>query len=564
VGIAGTYMLAMVLGMRLGMNSVTGGLAILSLAVTFGLALGAIRIRGLRLGISGVLFSALVFGQLGFSVEPKVLEFLRDFALIIFIYALGLQVGPGFVSSLRDEGLRLNLLSLIVIVLGALLTAIIIRSTLLPKAFTPGLYAGAFTTTPGLAAGQEALRRIAGAGSDAPVRAGLAYTVTYPFGVIGPILVIAALKRIFRIRMSDELAKLGAAEEVRRPPITSMDFELTQESHAGGTLRQSDMLRSKGILFSRLIRDGAIMVPTGDTEMRIGDVYRAVGSRTALAEVVEAMGRQVTTDMTAIHGELRRQDLIVTRTQVARRTLRELDLIRRTGVTIVRINRAGVELAPKASFRLQFGDIATVVGPEAGLKMAEAELGNCPDTLNRPQLVPIFLGIVLGVMVGSIPLWIPGLHTTLRIGLAGGPLLAALALSQLGSIGSVVWYMPAAANSLFRDFGLAVFLACVGLQAGDHFAENLVKNGGVELVLWGALLTLLPVFAVGVIARKCLKMNFVTLSGWVAGAMTSMPALMFANDMIGSDAPATVYAAVAPLGLLVPIICTQLLVVWLS
>ena len=189
--------------------------------------------------------------------------------------------------------------------------------------------------------------------------------------------------------------------------------------------------------------------------------------------------------------------------------------------------------------------------------MVETELGNCPDTLNRPQLVPIFLGIVLGVLVGSVPLVVPGLHTKLRIGLAGGPLLAAIALSQLGNIGSVVWYMPIAASSLFRDFGLAVFLACVGLQSGDGFLQNLIHSGGIELVFWGAAITVLPVLTVGVLARLLLKMNFVTLSGWVAGAMTSTPAMVFANDLAGSMPPAAVYAAVAPLGLLVPIICAS-------
>jgi putative transport protein len=224
------------------------------------------------------------------------------------------------------------------------------------------------------------------------------------------------------------------------------------------------------------------------------------------------------------------------------------------------VNRAGIDLAPTAALRLQFGDRVVAVGPESGLRIVEAELGNSPDMLNRPQLVPIFLGIALGVLVGSIPLVIPGLHTRLRIGLAGGPLLAAIALSQLGSIGSVVWYIPIAASTLFRDFGLAVFLACVGLQSGNGFLQNLVQGGGVELVAWGAAVTVVPILVVGLFARSFLKMNFVTLSGWVAGAMTSTPAMMFAKDLAGSDAPATVYAAVAPLGLLTPIICSQLLV----
>lgn len=541
-------------------NSVAQGLSVLSLAVAFGLALGAIRVRGTRLGIAGVLFSSLIFGQLGLTVDARVLNFLRDFALILFVYALGLQVGPGFVSSLRQEGLRLNLLSLLVIVVGALLTAVIVHFTLLPKSAASGLYSGAYTTTPGLAAGQEALSHVRGAPVDAAMRAGLAYTVTYPFGVIGPILVIVALRRIFRIRIADEVAALVAVDRVRRPPIEVTDFQVTRAERAGPQLRDHPLLRDQGVVFSRLIRNDIVSVPTGETAVMIGDVFRAVGPRTKVASIVEAMGQPAESELLRATGDVRRMDLVVTRTQVLRRTLADLDLIRRTGVTVARVNRAGIDLIPKALLRLQFGDSVVVVGPESGLKMVEAELGNSPDTLNRPQLVPIFLGIVLGVLVGSIPLALPGLHSTVRIGLAGGPLLAAIILSQLGNIGSVVWFMPIAASSLFRDFGLAVFLACVGLQSGDHFLQNLFNSGGGELVVWGALITVLPVLLVGLVARIVLKMNFVTLAGWVAGALTSSPALMFANEIAGSDAPATVYAAVAPLGLLAPIVCAQLLV----
>lgn len=544
-------------------DSVAGGLAILSLAVSLGLALGAVRWRGVRLGISGVLFSALLFGQLGLSVDPKVLHFLRDFALIIFVYAIGLQVGPGFITSLRADGLRLNLLSVMVLVLGALMAVGIVRLTGLPRGSSAGLYSGAFTTTPGLAAGQESLGRqlsgtprIAGA---AVATAALAYTVSYPIGMVGPIFVIVALRRLFGIDIESERKRLESLDAARRPPLGTQDFEVTQAQHAGAPLREHSLLRGSGVVFSRMLRGDALSIPTADTQVRVGDIFRAVGPLAGLDQLVSAMGRPANVDLAPEGGDVKRLDLVVTRTQVLRRTLRELDLIRRTGVTIARINRAGVDLAPHASLRLAFADRITAVGPESGLKTVEAELGNCPETLDRPQLVPIFLGIVLGVVVGSIPLKVPGLGATLRIGLAGGPLLAAIALSQLGNVGSVVWYMPVAANQLFRDFGLAVFLACVGLQAGDHLVQHLLAGSGIWYVLWGAGVTIIPVFLVGCCARLALKLNFVTLSGWVSGAMTSSPALLFANDLAGSDAPAVAYAAVAPLATLVPILCAQLL-----
>ena len=537
-------------------GSVAGGMAVLALAVTFGLFLGAIRIRRIRLGIPGVLFSALVFGQIGLTIDPKVLEFLRDFALILFMYAIGLQVGPGFVASLRTEGLRLNLLSVAVLVLGASLT--MAGAGIMQHGASPGVYTGAFTTTAGLAAAQEVQRTAARNDAD---RTGIAYSVTYPFGIIGPVLVIVLLKRVFRIDLAQEKEALLAAEDKRRPPIEVVDFIVTEVSQAGKRLRDHPLLRDSPIVLARLLREQMMSVPSGDTEVRIGDVYRAVGPRHRLNELVMAMGKTTTADIGTATGDVQRMDLIVTRTHVLHKTLRELDLNRREGVTVVRISRAGVNLIPTAHLRLAFSDQVTVVGPRDGLKMVEKELGNCPDTLNRPQLVPIFLGIVFGVAVGSIPLAIPGLNTTLRIGLAGGPLLAAIALSQFGSIGSIVWYMPPSANQLFRDFGLAVFLACVALQAGDHFIQRAANAPGLVLLLFGAAVTILPVLLIGCFARIVLKMNFVTLAGWVAGAMTSSPALLFADEMTHSDAPTVAYAAVAPLATLVPIFCAQVLAV---
>ena len=511
-------------------------------------------------------FAALSLpGQIGFKIDARVLQFLRDFALIIFIYSLGLQVGPGFVTSLRAEGLRLNALSVAVLALGALITGATVKLAALEPKSAPGIYAGAFTTTPGLAAGQEALRHKAGDSTAlreaAIAPSSLAYSVSYPFGVVGPILVIVLLRRIFRIKLPEERKKLIAEEETRRPPIETFDFEVTDSASAGIALRDHPLLKKNGIVLSRLLRGDLMSVPTGETEIRVGDVYRAVGPRHHLAELVAAIGRPAKADLSHAIGDVQRMDLVVTRTKVLRKSLQELDLIRKYGVTVARLSRSGVDLIPRANLKLTFADNVTVVGPAAGVKHVEHELGNCLDRLNRPQLIPIFLGIVLGVIVGSIPLTLPGLHVTLRIGLAGGPLLAAILLSQLGNLGSVVWYMPVAANGLFRDFGLAVFLACVGLDAGQNLFGRIMNQGGLYYLLWGSMITIVPVFLIACYARMRYKMNFFTLSGWVSGAMTSTTALAFANDLAESDAPAVSYAAVAPVATLVPIICAQLLAI---
>jgi putative transport protein len=536
-------------------------LAVLSLAITIGLAIGAISFRRLKLGISGVLFSSLIFGQMGFTIDAKMLGFLRDFALIVFMYALGLQVGPGFGASLRAQGIRLNALTFCVIFLGAVMTAAIALA--IPNGMAAGLYSGAFTTTPGLAAAQEAVRGSSSGdnGASAAARIGLAYSITYPFGVVGPMLVVMALRFLFRVRLDDEKAALVAAEEKSRLQIEIVDLEITAPEHAGKSLRDHPLLRGSGIVFSRLLRGDLMTVPTADTLVEVGDIYRAVGPQDRLSKLISAIGRRSNTDLSKVRGALCRVDLLVTRSHVLHRSLRELDLVHRTGATIAQVIRSGVHLIPNGSLRLAFADQVVAVGPKAGLKLVEAELGNCPKRLNQSQLTPIFLGIVLGVVMGSIPLALPGLHGPLRIGLAGGSLLAAIGLSRLGSVGAIIWYMPAAANQLFRDFGLSIFLACVGFEAGDHFIQRAVQNSGLVLLLWGALVTVLPVFLVACFARLVLRINFVSLSGWIAGAMASSTTLFFAEEMTASNTPAIAYAAVLPLAELMPIICAQILAI---
>jgi putative transport protein len=537
-------------------GSVTSDLAILGLAVTVGLSIGAIPFRGLRLGIAGVLFSSLIFRQCGLAIDPKVLDFLRDFALIVFMYAIGLQVGPGFGASLRSEGLRLNILSICALVLGGLLTAAI--TPLLPNGTAPGLYCGAFTTTPGLAAAQEALRAASSTGAGAAATA-LAYSITYPFGVVGPMLVVLAIQRLFRVHMGDERASLAKAEQKRHASIDFVDIEVTAPEFAGKCLQDEPLLHSQEIIVTRVLRDGVATSPTADTRVKLGDVYRAVGPKERLPTLIAALGRPSPVDLSTVPGDLGRSEFVVTRRHALHRSLRELDLRRRVGVTIGIVHRAGVDLVPTASLRLAFADRVTAVGPKKGLELAEAELGNCVDALQHAQLAPIFLGIVVGVVLGSLPLELPNLHGALHIGLAAGSLFAAIALSRLRSFGSVIWYMPAAANQLFRDFGLAIFLACVGFQAGDHFIQRAAHNSGFALLAWGAVVTLVPVFIVGCYARLVMRMNFINLAGWIAGVMSSSTTLQFASEITSSNSPAIVYAAVIPLAELMPIISAQLL-----
>jgi len=539
------------------------GLAVLSLAVTIGLVLGNISFAGIKLGVSGVLFSALLMGQLGLTTDDQVLLYLRDFSLILFVYTIGLQVGPGFVESLRSDGLSLNLLSIAVLVVGGALTFACVHIGHVNGFSSPGLYAGAFTTTAGLAAGQEALghllREQPPIARQAVAMAGLAYAVTYPFGLIGPVLMLPLLSRLFRIDMKRERQDHLTRAHARRPPSGVVDVEVTNQAVHGHCMKELDFVRSGRVVFTRLLRGAVMTVPTHHTKIELGDVLRAIGEEPILEIVVATLGQRSKIDLASIPSGVARRELIVTRKQILGKTLRELDLIKRFGVVLATMTRAGVVLIPRATTTLRFGDSVTAVGPPEGLDALETELGNSPDELARPQLIPIFLGVVLGIFVGSIPVIVPGLHATIKLGLAGGPMLVAIALSRLGKVGSIVWYMPAAASALMREFGLAVFLACVGLQQGDHFVQKLFTPGGLAVVGWGLVITTIPLLLVAIPARLIFKMNFLTMTGWAAGAMTSTPALLYAADMTQSDAPALAYAAVAPLAMIVPIICCQLL-----
>jgi putative transport protein len=545
-------------------GSDTDGLATLSLAVATGIALGNIRIFGVKLGVAAVLFSALLIGNMGFTIEPRVLEYLRDFALVLFIYSIGLQMGPGFISSLRDQGLRLNALAITVILLGAATAAAIVKFAGLPRELASGLFTGGFATTPALAAGQEAIRQLAagrGYNADAAVEAtNRAYSVAYPFGLMGPILLVVFFRILFRVRIADELKELAAMQEIRRPPLEFVDVEVINAICDGIPLRDHCLLPGRGILFTRHLHDGQQTVPTALSTIHIGDVLRAFGPKPALEELIPLIGRKSHINLAEAGGHVQRTELLVTRRAVIGKSLRELDLTNRHGVTLARINRAGVDLPARASTKLQFADGVTAIGPEASLTDVASELGNSTDALNQTQLIPIFFGLWLGIIVGSIPLTVPGLHTSLRIGLAGGPMLVAIVLSRLGNIGSVVWYMPTAANQLLRDFGMAVFLACVGFQSGDHFFHKLIYEGGLPLIGWGAIITLVPMFIVGLFARLFMKLNYITLCGLISGALTSSPTLLFANEATDSNAPAVAYATVYPLSVMTPVLCAQLLV----
>jgi putative transport protein len=547
----------------------TAGSAILILALVagLGLALGSLRIRGVGLGLAGVLFAGIAFGHLGVHVEDRMRELARELGLVLFVYSIGVQVGPGFFASLRRQGLRLNLLAASIVVLGVL-TALGLRfwGGIEPAAVV-GLLSGATTNTPSLAAAQQALKEATLDPATLQATAklpGLGYAVAYPFGILGIIVAMLAVRFGFRIapkREADELDRSRAAEA---PPLARANLEVANPNLVGMALAKVPLLAGSGLVVSRVYQDGMLQVPRPDTRLKLGDVLLAVGRREDLDALRVVVGRESALDLRSLPSAITTKRLIVTRTAATGRTIGDLDFVRRFGVQITRVSRAELEMPPTSSFELQYGDTVLAVGELADLSKVAAELGDSPKSLAYPHLVPMFLGIALGIFVGSWPFSLPGVPAPVRLGLAGGPLVVAILLARLGKLGPLVWYLPISANYALRETGIMLFLGAVGLGAGDVFVETLVHGDGVYWMGCGALITLVPLLVVGVVARAALKVNYLTLCGLLAGSMTDPPALSFATSVSGSEAPSVAYATVYPLTMILRVLSAQLLVLYLT
>jgi putative transport protein len=543
-----------------------GAVLVFSLVAALGLALGSLKVRGLGLGIAGVLFVGIAFAHFGVHVEERTREFVRELGLVFFVYSIGLQVGPGFLASLRRNGLRLNLLAASVVVLGVAAALVARFAGGVEPAAAAGLLSGATTNTPSLAAAQQALKQ-AVADPRALDRVaklpGLGYAVAYPFGVFGIIVVMLAVRGLFRIVLSREIDEFDRRRADEAPPLARANLEVANPNLVGLPLGKVPLLGTTSVVVSRVFQDGRLLVPRPDTTLREGDVLLAVGRLEDLDALRVVVGRDSPLDLRSLPSPITSKRLIVTRTAATGRTIGELDFVRRFSVQLTRVSRAEVEMSASPGFELQYGDTVLAVGEPADLQKAAAELGDSPKTLAYPHLVPMFAGIALGLLVGSVPFSLPGVPAPVRLGLAGGPLLVAIGLARIGKIGPLVWYLPISANYALRETGIVLFLSAVGLGAGDVFVETLVSGQGLVWMAWGAAITIVPILAVGLVARGLLKLNYLTICGLVAGSMTDPPALSFATTVSGSEAPSVAYATVYPLTMILRVLSAQLLVLYL-
>lgn len=547
------------------MSDIALTVSVLALVAVVGLWLGNIRIRGVGFGIGGVLFGGIFVGhfayQLGWVLSADMLHFIQEFGLILFVYTIGIQVGPGFFASLRVSGLRLNLFAFGIVVMGGLVTAILHKLFAIPLPVVLGIFSGAVTNTPALGAGQQILRDL-GIPADVVDQMGMSYAMAYPFGICGILLSMWLVRVLFRVNVEQEAKEHESTLTNGHALIKTINIRVENPNLNNMAIQDVPILNSATIICSRLKRDETLMVPSPDTLIQHGDLLHLVGQPADLNNARLVIGQEVDTSLSTRGTDMRVERVVVTNEKVLGKKIRDLQVKERYDVVISRLNRAGVELVASQDASLQFGDILNLVGRPSSIDAVADMVGNAQQKLQQVQMLPVFIGVGLGVMLGSIPLYVPGFPVALKLGLAGGPLIMALILGRIGSIGKLYWFMPPSANLALRELGIVLFLAVVGLKSGGDFVDTLVNGEGMSWVGYGIFITAIPLITVGLLARIFAKMNYLTLCGMLAGSMTDPPALAFANNLHAtSGAAALSYATVYPLVMFLRIITPQLLAV---
>ncbi|EFH0978654.1 TPA: putative transporter [Escherichia coli] len=547
------------------MSDIALTVSILALVAVVGLFIGNVKFRGIGLGIGGVLFGGIIVGhfvsQAGMTLSSDMLHVIQEFGLILFVYTIGIQVGPGFFASLRVSGLRLNLFAVLIVIIGGLVTAILHKLFDIPLPVVLGIFSGAVTNTPALGAGQQILRDL-GTPMEMVDQMGMSYAMAYPFGICGILFTMWMLRVIFRVNVETEAQQHESSRTNGGALIKTINIRVENPNLHDLAIKDVPILNGDKIICSRLKREETLKVPSPDTIIQLGDLLHLVGQPADLHNAQLVIGQEVDTSLSTKGTDLRVERVVVTNENVLGKRIRDLHFKERYDVVISRLNRAGVELVASGDISLQFGDILNLVGRPSAIDAVANVLGNAQQKLQQVQMLPVFIGIGLGVLLGSIPVFVPGFPAALKLGLAGGPLIMALILGRIGSIGKLYWFMPPSANLALRQLGIVLFLSVVGLKSGGDFVNTLVNGEGLSWIGYGALITAVPLITVGILARMLAKMNYLTMCGMLAGSMTDPPALAFANNLHPtSGAAALSYATVYPLVMFLRIITPQLLAV---
>ncbi|MGT3529461.1 putative transporter [Escherichia coli] len=547
------------------MSDIALTVSILALVAVVGLFIGNVKFRGVGLGIGGVLFGGIIVGhfvsQAGMTLSSDMLHVIQEFGLILFVYTIGIQVGPGFFASLRVSGLRLNLFAVLIVIIGGLVTAILHKLFDIPLPVVLGIFSGAVTNTPALGAGQQILRDL-GTPMAMVDQMGMSYAMAYPFGICGILFTMWMLRVIFRVNVETEAQQHESTRTNGGALIRTINIRVENPNLHNLAIKDVPILNGDKVICSRLKREETLKVPSPETVIQLGDLLHLVGQPADLHNAQLVIGQEVDTSLSTKGTDLRVERVVVTNENVLGKRIRDLHFKERYDVVISRLNRTGVELVASSDISLQFGDILNLVGRPSAIDAVANVLGNAQQKLQQVQMLPVFIGIGLGVLLGSIPVFVPGFPAALKLGLAGGPLIMALILGRIGSIGKLYWFMPPSANLALRELGIVLFLSVVGLKSGGDFIHTLVDGEGLSWIGYGALITAVPLITVGILARMLAKMNYLTMCGMLAGSMTDPPALAFANNLHPtSGAAALSYATVYPLVMFLRIITPQLLAV---
>lgn len=543
-------------------DSVAHSIMLFAFVIAVGIILGKIKIKGISLGITFVLFVGIVAGHFGLKINHEVLHFMKEFGLILFVYSVGLQVGPGFLSSFKKGGLQLNLLAASIVVLGAITTVVLHYATDIPMPTMVGIMSGAVTNTPGLGAAQEAYYDIHGV-NDPTVAMG--YAVAYPLAVVGIIGAIILIRYAFRINMKTETEALQG-NNTEKSAVELLSLVVKNPAIFGKTIKElTPLLEKRKFIVSRILhnKNESIEIASSKTTLEENDRIFVVTTPKDRDTIIAFVGGYIemsADDWKVLDKQLVAKRVLVTRSNINGKTIKELNLRNNFGVNITRVNRAGIDLVAYPNLQLQIGDRLTIVGDESAIHNVSRTLGNQLKMLNEPHLIPIFIGIFLGVLLGSIPFIFPGIPQPVKLGLAGGPLIVAILMSILGTRYKLVTYTTLSANLMLREIGICFFLACVGLGAGENFVDTILHGGGVSWIGYGIIITLIPILTIAIVARKIFKVNYYTLSGLLAGSMTDPPALAYANSISDNDAPAVGYASVYPLTMFMRVLIAQLLI----
>ena len=542
-------------------HSAMQAVVVLSLISAIGLGLGKVRIFGVSLGVTFVFFAGIISGHFGLSIDPQMLNYAESFGLILFVYALGLQVGPGFFSSFRKGGVQLNMLALGVVLIGTLMAVLGSYALAVPLPDMVGILCGATTNTPALGAAQQALKQM-DMESSAPA---LGCAVTYPLGVVGVILAVMVIRKLL-VRKED--LEPQEKEDVNKPYIVA--YQVHNPAVFDKSIKEIGGLNGyPKFVISRLWRNGRVTIPTSEKVIKEGDRLLVVTSEKNTPALTVLFGEQEDTDWNkkdidwnAIDSQLISQRIVVTRPELNGKKLGSLHLRNHYGINISRVYRSGVQLLATAELTLQLGDRLTVVGEAAAIHNVEKVLGNAIKSLKEPNLVAVFVGIILGLALGAIPISIPGISAPVKLGLAGGPIIVGILIGTFGPRMHMVTYTTRSANLMLRALGLALYLACLGLDAGAHFFDTVFRPEGVLWIGAGFVLTVVPVLIMGVLAFKGMKVDFGTTAGMLCGSMANPMALNYANDTIPGDNPSVAYATVYPLCMFVRVIIAQLLLMF--